>query len=118
MSEADQDKKLKIVYDSKQAESEGVNPKAVGFDKYDYTILDVKLFAASEDDYFVTKRIRDNKGINYLTVYDFDEDVMTFYIECDKVLISGDKRFIWMLKENKIYDIENGLSTFFIWPDD
>ena len=43
---------------------------------------------------------------------------MTYYIENKTFLLSGCKRFVWIQEDNVVYDIENGLSTFFMWPGD
>jgi hypothetical protein len=31
-------------------------------------------------------------------------------------MVSGDKKFVWLPTLNKVYDIENNLSTLFLWP--
>ncbi len=43
---------------------------------------------------------------------------MTFYMEGDNLILSGDAKFVWNQTTNQIYDIENSLSTFFMWPGD
>ncbi len=33
-------------------------------------------------------------------------------------MISGDKKYIWIVNEDKVYDIEDNLATCFFWPGD
>jgi hypothetical protein len=42
--------------------------------------------------------------------------VLINYFEYDQLMVSGDKKFIWLPAENKVYDVENNLSTIFLWP--
>lgn len=46
------------------------------------------------------------------------DNIMTYYIEGKKFMLSGDKKFVWLLETNVVYDIQNGLSTLFMWPGD
>ena len=67
---------------------------------------------------YVIYRTQDSKGIKSVNVFDFHKHIMVYYIECEQVMISGDKQYIWMLQEEKVYDIINGIATFFVWPGD
>lgn len=53
---------------------------------------------------------------DYLKIFDFKRQVLLNYVEFEQVLLSGDKKYIWMVLENKVYDIENDLATLFLWP--
>lgn len=61
-------------------------------------------------------KITDNGGVQYLRVFDLTKKVLIYYIEGSKFLISGDRQFVWNLETNEVYDIINGLSTYFLWP--
>ena len=103
---------LQEVYDSDKKEHVEGNEQA-GIEKYTYLINEMKL----KGDKLIL-RIEDNQGTKYLKVIDLSRDVVTQYIEGDKFLISGDRRFIWNMQTNEIYDIIDGLSTYFLWPGD
>jgi hypothetical protein len=80
------DRDLNVVFDSKKMESEGVKKEIVGMDTYTYKINDCKL----KDDKIIIK-VTDNSGVKYLKVYDILKGVMTYYIEGERFLLSGDK---------------------------
>lgn len=33
------------------------------------------------------------------------------------ILLSGDKRYIWILERNEIYDLKDKVLTLFLWPE-
>jgi VIT1/CCC1 family predicted Fe2+/Mn2+ transporter len=37
-------------------------------------------------------------------------------MEGEKLIVSGDKQYVWNQDRNEVIDITNGLSTFFFWP--
>jgi cytochrome b involved in lipid metabolism len=45
-----------------------------------------------------------------------NNQVLLNYFEYEQLMLSGDKNYIWLPIENKVYDIENNLSTLFFWP--
>ena len=56
--------------------------------------------------------------MTYLKIVDLKKGVCVFYHECEAMLLSGDKTFLWLMDRGQVYDIVNGISTFFIWPED
>lgn len=90
-----------------------VKKEAVGNDEYTYTIDDCKIIGS-----VVILKITDNQNTSYLKIYDIKKNVITYYIEGKRFITSGDKKYIWAMDTNEVYDIVNGLSTLFIWPGD
>lgn len=100
------------LFDSKTHENFGVNKEIVGADTYSYFIKSVAIIGSK-----IIVQVKD-EDTEYIKVFSYMSKNVVLYIETDNALISGDKQYIWLIKENQVYDIINGLSTFFLWPGD
>lgn len=64
----------------------------------------------------ISEQINSNNPTYYLKIFDISKQIIVNYFEYDELMLSGDKKFIWLPTQNKVYDIENNLSTLFLWP--
>lgn len=76
-------------------------------------MLDVKIYKNK-----LIQKLKDKEGVEFLKIINVDTGTTIFYLENSSFLISGNKEYIWLLQENQVYDLERGLSTFFLWPGD
>lgn len=90
-----------------------VKKEVLELDEYNYEIKDCKIVGD-----FLILKIYDNSYITYLKVVDLEKKIINYYIEGTYFMISGDKKYVWIMENNQVYDIINGLSTFFLWPGD
>lgn len=82
------------LFDSKKYESEGVEKEKVAGDNYTYNIKDVvmtgkKLIISIEDD-----------DTQYVKVFDYMLRNTLYYHETTNCLISGDKKYMWLVDTN------------------
>ena len=105
LTEEEKNKKIKesIEHKIKKVEENQI-------EKYQSYILDIyllnnKAIIKMEDD-----------QTKYLKIYDFESQSLINYIEYDQLMVSGCKKFIWFVLKDQVFDIENNLSTFFMWP--
>eukprot|EP00347_Sterkiella_histriomuscorum_P008832 403343569 len=103
---------LTVVFDSKTHETSDVKKEIVGVDEYIYQIEDCRIHK-----HLLILQIVDN-STRLLKVFDLRDKIMTYYLEGQTYMLSGCKRFVWIQEDNVVYDLENGLSTFFFWPGD
>lgn len=101
-----------LVFESGAYEKAGVKKELVGIEEYKYEILSCRLQGVNS-----IIHVKD-QNTSYLKVFNIAKGVMTYYMEGEKFITSGDGKFIWNQTTNEVYDIENSLSTFFFWPGD
>jgi len=63
----------------------------------------------------IQEQINSNNPTNYLKIFDMKKQCLVNYFEYDQLMFSGDKMFIWLPTQSKVYDIQNNLSTLFLW---
>ena len=53
----------------------------------------------------IQEQINSNNPTNYLKIFDMKKQCLVNYFEYDELMFSGDKTFIWLPTQNKVYDI-------------
>ena len=64
---------------------------------------------------YTVKEVLDQQNIYYLKIFDIENNILLTYFEYDQLVISGDKKYVWLPLNNKVYNIDENLSTLFLW---
>jgi hypothetical protein len=62
--------------------------------------MDFKIYHKKDTKYIIVKIKDIITEYKYVKVYEFTKQVLQYYIEAEKVLISGDKAYLWLIEQN------------------
>jgi hypothetical protein len=82
-------------------------------DSYSPEIIDCRIY--KDHVIYKIKEIHDSIPVYALKVFDYKRNILMTYFEFDQLVISGDKRFVWLPLKDKVYNIDENLSTLFLW---
>lgn len=83
------------------------------FEGHEQEIMDCRI--SGDKIIYTVKEVIDQQNIYYLKIFDHKLNILNNYFEFDQLLLSGDKKYVWLPLSNKVYNIEENLSTLFLW---